>query len=145
MQTRPRLPGSYLLVLELERTTTLHIGRLGCYVMPAGWYIYSGSAMGGLAQRVGRHLRASAVRRWHLDYLRAEAAIREVRLFPGRRKRECDLAQAVLALPQASLAVPGFGASDCRCRGHLAYFPVRPALERLSIPRARFVSPMSGS
>lgn len=133
VQTRTRLPGSYLLVLELERAATLRVGRLGNRCFPAGWYVYVGSALGGLAQRVARHLRASPVRRWHVDYLRAEAEIREVLLLPGVRRGECALAGAVLALPGASLPAPGFGASDCRCRAHLVHFALRPDLRLLPL------------
>lgn len=129
------LPGSYLLVLELEHAVTLCVGRLGSHRFPAGWYVYVGSAMGGLAQRVARHLRASTVRRWHLDCLRAEAAVREVYLLPGLWRRECELAAALLVLPHASIPVPRFGASDCRCRAHLVYFAAQPDLGMLTASR----------
>ncbi|MBI2939275.1 MAG: GIY-YIG nuclease family protein [Chloroflexi bacterium] len=102
------------------------MGRLGTFHFPAGWYVYVGSAMGGLEQRVARHRHPSPIRRWHLDYLRAEAPVREVHLFPSPARRECDLARAVLALPFASVPVPRFGASDCRCPAHLAHFPGEP-------------------
>lgn len=128
MPPGPRRPGCYLLLLELERGRPIAVGRLGTFTFPAGWYVYAGSALGGLEQRVRRHLRPSAVRRWHVDYLRAEARVRGAWLLPGRERRECDLASAVLALPGASIPAPRFGASDCRCRAHLAHLPLAPAL-----------------
>ncbi len=40
---------------------------------------------------------------------------------PGTRERECEVAGELAELYE--LAVPGFGASDCRCGGHLFYVP----------------------
>jgi Uri superfamily endonuclease len=119
------VPGSYLVLMELERPTTLQIGRLGRFGFPAGRYLYAGSAMGGLEQRVERHLRPSPVRRWHLDYLRAEARVRGVVLFPSGERLECELAATLLSLPGAAVPAPRFGASDCRCRSHLVHLPSR--------------------
>lgn len=38
---------------------------------------------------------------------------------PGTRDLECQLAKKLSNI--FKLAVPGFGASDCRCGGHLFY------------------------
>ncbi len=129
--TPARTPGSYLLLLELPAAATIQVGRLGAFSFPQGWYVYVGSALSGLDQRISRHLRPSGVRRWHLDYLRTAAHIVDVKRFPDPQRRECELAGAVLALPEASVPAPRFGASDCRCPAHLIHFPRRPALEHL--------------
>ena len=52
-------PGTYALILRASTAQTIQIGRLGDLVMQPGYYIYVGSAFGpgGLAARVGRHLR----------------------------------------------------------------------------------------
>lgn len=128
-RSKARTPGSYLLLMELAEPMEVAVGKLGVFSFPAGWYVYAGSAMGGLEQRVGRHLRHSSVRRWHIDYLRAHAPIREVLRFPGTERRECALAAALLRLHGAVVPVPRFGASDCRCRAHLVYFTTRPSME----------------
>jgi len=47
--------------------------RPGQIPFPAGWYVYTGSARNGLAQRVGRHLRHNKRKHWHIDYLLAVA------------------------------------------------------------------------
>lgn len=122
-------PGAYALLMELDPDAIIPVGRLGTFEFPAGWYVYVGSALGGLDRRLRRHLRPSAIRHWHVDYLRAEAPIREIHVFPGRVRRECELARAIVALPGASIPVAGFGASDCRCRSHLAHFSGRPVLD----------------
>lgn len=130
-EARSSEPGTYLLLLELDIAKRIQVGKLGEFAFPAGWYVYAGSALGGLAGRVSRHLRPSRVRRWHIDYLRAEAPIRSVHMFPGGERRECELARTVLALPGAVAPVARFGASDCRCLAHLVYFPQRPPPEYL--------------
>jgi Uri superfamily endonuclease len=83
-----------------------------------GNYVYVGSGMGGLSQRVERHFRPDKKVKWHIDRLLAVAELSGAVLFPSKRRDECRLARAVLAFPGAR-AVPGFGSSDCRCPGHL--------------------------
>jgi len=128
-----REPGSYLLLFELAEAVELMVGRLGRFRLPAGWYIYCGSALGGLAARVARHVRGSPRRHWHVDYLRAVAPVRAVRLLPGAERRECALAAALLARPGAAVVVPRFGASDCRCPAHLIHFAAPPALDSIPV------------
>jgi sugar fermentation stimulation protein A len=126
-----RTPGTYLLILQLDTPARIHVGSLGEVSFPEGWYVYVGSALSGLEARVARHLRPSSVRHWHVDYLRAEAAIRDAILLPGSERRECDLAKLILALPGASAPAPRFGASDCRCSTHLIHFTEIPSLDGL--------------
>jgi Uri superfamily endonuclease len=127
-----REPGSYLLVLRLDRSRAISVGKLGRFDFAPGWYVYAGSALGGLEQRLAHHLRPPRTPRWHVDYLRQVAEVCEVRRFPGRARRECDLARAVRALASATTPVARFGASDCRCPAHLIYFVNRPSLEDLT-------------
>lgn len=110
----------------LDADCSITVGRLGAFAFPAGWYVYAGSALGGLRQRVARHRHPSLVRRWHVDYLRAVAPVREALTFPGRERRECALAAAMLTWPGAAVPAPRFGASDCGCSTHLAHFAERP-------------------
>jgi Uri superfamily endonuclease len=118
------------LVLRLERSTALDVGRLGRVRFPAGWYAYAGSARGpgGLAARVSRHLRSPKPLRWHVDYLRADAQPIQIWYALGARKRECSWAQAMSGLPGTSVPVRRFGASDCRCPAHLVHFAATPDL-----------------
>ncbi|MBN1810373.1 MAG: GIY-YIG nuclease family protein [Anaerolineae bacterium] len=106
------------------------VGRLGWFHFPAGWYVYVGSARGpgGLAARLARHLRPLKPLHWHVDYLRAHASPVEIWYATGAQKRECAWARALLGLPGASVPVPRFGASDCRCSTHLIHFALLPDL-----------------
>jgi Uri superfamily endonuclease len=115
--------GTYTLLVELAGDATLEVGALGEYRLHAGWYAYTGSALGtGGFARVDRHRELARggreVRHWHVDYLlgHPDATIRDVVRTPGA-DIECPVARE---LPRGPIA--GFGASDCDCRGHLARF-----------------------
>jgi Uri superfamily endonuclease len=130
----PRLPGTYVLAMRLPRLTTIEVGRLGCFLFPAGWYAYVGSARGpgGVGARISRHLRPSKPLHWHVDYVRVHAEPVEIWYAcelrsPGRQ--ECAWAQALSSLPQATVVAPGFGASDCHCTTHLFHFATTPDLD----------------
>jgi Uri superfamily endonuclease len=97
-----------------------------------GWLLYVGSAFGpgGLAGRLGHHLRAGAASaakpHWHIDYLRAALPLVEVWLCPGPQRLEHRLALALHAAPDSSIPLPRCGASDCTCPAHLFAFAERP-------------------
>ena len=126
----PDWPGTYVLILRLPRLAIVEVGRLGCFGFPAGWYAYAGSACGpgGLAARISRHLRSPKQMHWHVDYLRAVAQPDEVWYAAGTQKRECVWARRLGSLSGASIPVPRFGASDCRCPAHLVHFAAPPDL-----------------
>jgi Uri superfamily endonuclease len=129
----PPLPGSYALFLTLPAPVALTIGKLGAFTFLAGVYIYTGSARGpgGLDARLRHHLRPATRPHWHIDYLRTRAEVRggvyvvEEEVPTRSMTLECAWSQVLLALPDASVPVRGFGASDCRsgCPAHLLYFP----------------------
>jgi Uri superfamily endonuclease len=126
MTTRNGAGGSYLLVLVVPPCTPV-VGSLGAVPLPGGVYVYAGSALGpgGIAARVGRHRRTEKAHRWHIDYLTAVASVIMTVAVLGDHRLECSWARSLLALPGASVPVPGFGASDCRagCRAHLVRLP----------------------
>ena len=107
---------TYQLLIEVAGPLRLRIGRLGTFDFPAGVYVYTGSALRNLEARVKRHLSTAKKMHWHIDYLLAAPGVRvlEVR---RHADAECRVNQRV----GGEIAVPGFGASDCRarCGGHL--------------------------
>lgn len=113
--------GTYTLVIDLPRARAIRVGALGTFKFPRGKYLYIGSAMNGLAQRIARHARPNKKLHWHIDYLLAHAQIKEVWTHQGDERFECTWAQAALAMPNARVIVPRFGASDCNCAAHLIY------------------------
>jgi Uri superfamily endonuclease len=123
-----RLPGTYLLLLRLDVPASLAVGRLGQIAFPAGWYVYVGSALGGLGGRLRRHARLDKRHHWHIDYLRDRGHLAAVAVRTGPERVECQIAGTVAALPGAHAPAPRFGASDCRCAAHLYHVAAAPDL-----------------
>jgi Uri superfamily endonuclease len=119
--SKQKTRGTYTLVIYLARARTIRVGALGTFRFPRGNYIYIGSAMNGLAQRLARHVRPAKKLHWHIDYFLAHAQIKQVWTHQGDERFECVWARAALALPNARVIVPRFGASDCECATHLVY------------------------
>jgi Uri superfamily endonuclease len=126
--------GSYVLVLCLDRYTTIAVGRLGTFSFPAGYYCYAGSARGpgGLPARLARHLRKRKNLHWHIDYLLERTSIVEIWHAQSPERLECVWARALLSLTGAQVSFRGFGSSDCSCLTHLLYVApsTLPALHR---------------
>lgn len=120
--------GTYLLVLAAARRRCVRIGRLGTLALRPGYYVYAGSAFGpgGLAARLGRHLRPPARLHWHIDSLRRHTRPVEYWIAEGER-REHQWAGLLRSLDGASIPLAGFGASDCACPSHLFFFERRPS------------------
>lgn len=110
--------GTYVLFLHFDSDIGTEIGALGFRVLKAGDYCYVGSAMGGLDQRVGRHLSRSKTIRWHIDYLTVLCDGSYAYEHEGDALSECDLAE-IVRKTGAEPVIEGFGCSDCRCRTHL--------------------------
>lgn len=132
---RTKVPGSYVLIMRAPETVVVTVGSLGAITLPVGFYLYVGSALGGLWQRVERHLATSKRLRWHVDYLLRVMPIMEVWYREGADRFECAWARAIAASGHVQ-AVGAIGASDCACRTHLfhseelpdpAWFPDAPA------------------
>lgn len=109
--------GTYIAVFSLLGRRRIQVGKLGCFWFEPGLYLYVGSAQRNLCARLERHSRREKPLRWHVDYLSVQAKMLGAMLVPGSRERECELARELGQVYE--LAVPGFGASDCRCGGHL--------------------------
>lgn len=110
--------GSYLLLVELENDIMTPIGKLGEVEFIKGFYVYAGSALNGLDQRIQRHLRKQKKTHWHIDYLLNHAKIVNVFYKQNEVKEECFIAKT---LEKELPIIPGFGCSDCACKSHLFY------------------------
>ena len=72
-----------------------------------------------MSARLERHGRKKKSLHWHIDYLSAKAEMLGAVTIAGPRELECHVAKKLGGMFE--FAVPGFGASDCRCGGHLFY------------------------
>lgn len=115
------IAGAYVLLVELDRQTPVHLPGRADIALPAGRYLYCGSARGpgGLKARIGRHMRRDKTIRWHIDQLTSAGRVLGAWLFPDGC--ECALSACLSAFP---VPIPGFGSSDCpTCRSHLLAWP----------------------
>lgn len=72
LDTIPKAPGIYALVLRVCQALEIAIKSLGFANLKPGIYCYIGSARGygGLYSRISHHMRRPKSRiRWHIDYL----------------------------------------------------------------------------
>lgn len=124
MRREAKVKGVYQLHLQLNRPTRITVGRLGTFYFPAGRYIYTGSAQGGLEARLARHRRSEKVLHWHIDYFLQYADLVAVTVVVTSERLECALNAQTLQQPGARIIAPRFGSSDCRCPAHLIYTPL---------------------
>ncbi len=111
--------GAYIAVFHLSTQQGIQVGKLGCFEFQAGVYLYTGSAQRNRDARLERHARQEKPLRWHIDYLSIHTQMLGAIVVPGPREQECALAAALGGLYE--LVIPRFGASDCRCPGHLFF------------------------
>jgi len=113
--------GVYIAIFKLAEARDISVGRFGRFRFRQGFYFYAGSAQRNLDARLERHGRKYKPKRWHIDYLSIHADMLGAIIIAGPREAECKIAAELAAMFE--LAAPGFGASDCRCGGHLFYTP----------------------
>jgi Uri superfamily endonuclease len=111
----------YQLRIRVRRAVVLRVGGLGRVRFLAGTYVYTGRASRGLRARVLRHVHAGRRRHWHIDYLLANAAARVVGVVLASKDPEDECRVNGAGAEKGWVALPRFGASDCRsgCPGHL--------------------------
>jgi len=115
--------GIYCLIIKLSRSTKIKVGSLGKIDFLKGVYLYSGSAMNGLTNRINRHRKKQKKLFWHIDYLLNSRYAKIIFVIPIKtdKRLECILNRMVSQFPDAT-PVKGFGCSDCKCETHLFYF-----------------------
>lgn len=112
--------GIYVMLLRVPFGVSLLVGGLGTITLYPGYYAYVGSAMGGLEQRISRHLRSEKKTHWHIDYLLPRSVLCGLLVAETDEPKEHELATR---LSSSLVFVKGFGSSDCKCGGHLFYSP----------------------
>jgi Uri superfamily endonuclease len=136
--TFPIRSGLYILFCKLDEPCSIQIGKLGTFDFRSEFYAYVGSAYGpgGLAARLDRHLRKPSEKRthWHIDHFLAKARPWGAAWVVDNRLNECEWSRSLEGIGRRW--PPHFGASDCRCSGHLIEFEGQITIERIiaSIP-----------
>lgn len=125
--------GTYILILENDRTRELRIGKLGNTNFARGFYLYVGSAFGsgGVRARVNRHFRDTKKPHWHIDALTCAMETSECWYYHSGNKLEC-VWNSLLADMHDDYPLAGFGSTDCGCLSHLHFFSSMPELAEFS-------------
>jgi sugar fermentation stimulation protein A len=120
-----RNAGTYLLIMKNDRYFRKEIGALGEREFKPGYYLYVGSALQNLEQRVKRHRSIRKKIHWHIDRIVPEP-MRLVKTHLIRRKErlETEIARKMGEISEGMIS--GFGASDDANRSHLFYFSEHP-------------------
>ena len=123
--------GTYALILYADHRRVVQIGRLGQLAVQSGFYVYVGSAFGpgGVQARVRHHSNIAERPHWHIDYLRRAVDLKQVWYTYDLLRQEHAWANVLGNMQGASIPLPGFGASDCKCIAHLYFFPRQPRLD----------------
>jgi len=125
--------GIYNLIIRLSKKKRTRVGRLGTFIFPKGFYVYTGSAQNGLEKRINRHLSSQKKFHWHIDYLLSHAKIVKAIKHAGDKKAECELNRLISRSNGANIIVDNFGSSDCNCTTHLYYFKNTPDIGDLNL------------
>lgn len=129
--------GVYTLIIHVSKPMKIRVGKLGLSEFPAGYYTYTGSALGrgalSLRGRVGRHFKRGKRLCWHIDFLLNSRATKILGVVVSDTKlpKECQVSSFLEKVRGAMVVVRGFGSKDCRlgCGAHLHYFPTQSASE----------------
>ena len=126
-------PGTYILILRIDNTRDIEIGRIGKHTVKKGYYFYAGSAFGpgGIRARISRHLRVDKTKRWHIDYIRDAGSVVSALVNYGKKKKECTWASKMNLSQITTTPILNFGSSDCSCKSHLFYSEKRINIEKL--------------
>lgn len=136
MRTIRSEKGTYILLLRLVQDTQFaRVGRTGRFrdvLLPAGFYLYFGSAHGpgGAMARVSHHLRDNGSNpNKDIDCIRPAMVIEEAWVTYDPIKRECQWSEMVFRDLGGHVPVPRLGSGDCKhgCPAHFYYFTRRPS------------------
>ncbi len=123
--------GLYIAIFHLADCQTIQVGQFGKFDFPAGFWLYVGSAQRNLQARLDRHGRRDKLLRWHVDYLSTRAKMLGAIVIAEGKKMECQIAAKLSR--RLDRPIPRFGASDCKCDGHLFYSPIFPGGDLIPI------------
>ncbi len=105
--------GSYFLLIELKEGNVIDYGKNSEYFRK-GFYIYIGSAMKNLRQRVDRHIcykNSGFKKHWHIDSLLERGEIVTTMVIPSDIRHEEDFS---IMISKICIPVKNFGATDCK-------------------------------
>ncbi|GAB4180871.1 MAG: hypothetical protein Kow00108_17480 [Calditrichia bacterium] len=115
--------GTFQIFFELTDNFNQAIGALGFFVLPAGFYVYTGRSNQNLLKRIDRLVSDKKTIRFHLDYLSIHPFFKPKRILIYENFFDpCLINEVTAKLTGGHPFVPGFGIqSDDRCYSHLLF------------------------
>lgn len=112
------MKGIYILVIKINKSINIRIGKLNHVRFNKGFYCYVGSAQNNLEKRVKRHLSIKKKMHWHIDYLFKNKNTKIIKILYNNKNKshECKTAKKLL---KSGKPINKFGCSDCKCSSHL--------------------------
>jgi len=117
-------PGSYCICIRVLDDIAIRVGALETLSFPSGRYIYVGSALNGLKQRIKHHISTNQGKfntvHWHIDYLllAPETKIEDIYIKESDEHEECQITSEISI---RGYPIWHFGCSDCECYSHLIW------------------------
>ena len=124
---------AYVLHIDVLRSLTLRVGALKGVWLPAGHYVYVGSARRSIATRIARHVRLAVQKtgnlHWHIDYLLTHSLIQLAGATVLAGDSECRISLQIASRKGVTAPISHFGSTDCRsgCKAHLYRLQARLA------------------
>jgi Uri superfamily endonuclease len=144
--------GTYTVILECKGPVRIRFGRLGHANLLAGYYLYTGSALGrgavSLEGRLARHKRRSKRLKWHVDYLTSHSKCRFKRAvcLVSSSRLECKINNSLSTKLKVQPILARLGSTDCGCNAHLVRvtrrFSLTNLLTQLGIIYSEFGNPL---
>ena len=73
--------------------------------------------------RISHHLKINRKCHWHIDYLLQKMPVFQVLYTENPSRLEHEWAMLLERIPELSIPIKRFGASDCRCASNLFHVP----------------------
>lgn len=119
------MKGTYTAILKCRKPARIKFGKLGSVGLEAGYYLYTGSALGkgavSLEGRLTRHKRSWKRKRWHVDHLTScpEFRFSGAIYLVSNKRLECRINASIQHNLDAQPVLQHLGASDCKCNAHV--------------------------
>ena len=116
------MKGIYCLLIKSRKSQKIKVGSIGDIEFISGCYLYVGSALNSIENRIKRHLKKNKKKFWHIDYLlyNNSTNVEFIYYIQTSKRMECFISKEVAKIVKP---VKRFGSTDCNCTSHLYLIP----------------------
>jgi len=119
------MKGFYGIFIKLKSDRYIKFGVGKGAHFRKGFYLYVGSAMGGIG-RINRYIGVKKKKKhWHIDYFLEFGVVKMIIFIPSEKRREEEIAKKMATKFNY---IKGFGSTDTSADSHLFYSPLLDSL-----------------